>query len=563
MRLQLLALTILLALAVGGSLEASVRIMPVGDSITAGVTDAPDWTIPFTFSYRGPLYTLLTDAGYDFEFVGLSGEPWVYPTTFGQPTIIQGPDLRTVGQDGNRGYAGASVHDILAGGIVNGINNPIPDIVTALNADSPDIVLLMIGTNGFDPGGELDPLVNTIVTTKPDAQLIIAQIPPRVSNAAATLTYNNYIKNTLVPKYQSLGKNVTTVDQYPNFMNTDGTVNASLFENTYGTHIRPAGNELMAQTWYDGIMALSGIDPEPRPVVTGTYTEGNAPPALPTNNLILQGSDTLSDSFAGGGDPTVWSVTLPDSMNNGVMTDANVQPLLAWDGLTDNFGWAVYEFDTSTNTAGYDISEILSYAGWTGARVNQAVEIKYALVGETITEGEELGHTLGSFYYAPSDNSTPYAYTTMSIANSDDSAMLSGILAIEVKYIDNMFKGTYPASVTEPGNYTAYKQLAVIGTPTVADIPGDANRDGKVDGSDVTILAGNWQAGVGAPDPSTITWEMGDFNNDGQIDGSDVTILAGNWQAGVDAAAASVPEPCSIILLVMAALSLLIARRKS
>ena len=87
-------------------------------------------------------------------------------------------------------------------------------------------------------------------------------------------------------------------------------------------------------------------------------------------------------------------------------------------------------------------------------------------------------------------------------------------------------------------------------------IPGDANNDGRVDGSDVTILAGNWQAGVGDPNTSQITWEMGDFNGDGQIDGSDVTILAGNWQYGVDATTASVPEPTSLVILISLALTL-------
>ena len=96
-------------------------------------------------------------------------------------------------------------------------------------------------------------------------------------------------------------------------------------------------------------------------------------------------------------------------------------------------------------------------------------------------------------------------------------------------------------------------------TPKIA---GDANNDGKVDGSDVTILAGNWQAGVGAPNPDTVTWEMGDFNGDGQVDGSDVTILAGNWQYGVDAAAAAVPEPSTLLLLVGMIGSLLLVRRK-
>ena len=72
-------------------------------------------------------------------------------------------------------------------------------------------------------------------------------------------------------------------------------------------------------------------------------------------------------------------------------------------------------------------------------------------------------------------------------------------------------------------------------------VSGDANFDGKVDGSDVTILAGNWQAGV-TGDPNA-TWSMGDFNGDGKVDGSDVTILAGNWQTGVTSAVVAVSNP--------------------
>lgn len=91
---------------------------------------------------------------------------------------------------------------------------------------------------------------------------------------------------------------------------------------------------------------------------------------------------------------------------------------------------------------------------------------------------------------------------------------------------------------------------------STALIPGDANEDGRVDGSDVTILAGNWQTLTGA------TWGMGDFNKDGKVDGSDVTILAGNWQSGVDATAASVPEPSTLLLLLTAIVSLpLVIRR--
>ena len=91
-------------------------------------------------------------------------------------------------------------------------------------------------------------------------------------------------------------------------------------------------------------------------------------------------------------------------------------------------------------------------------------------------------------------------------------------------------------------------------------IPGDANKDGKVDGSDVTILAGNWQYGVDGN--GTASWEMGDFNGDGKVDGSDVTILAGNWQYGVTSAASSVPEPSVLVLLASFSFVVLAWRRR-
>ena len=100
---------------------------------------------------------------------------------------------------------------------------------------------------------------------------------------------------------------------------------------------------------------------------------------------------------------------------------------------------------------------------------------------------------------------------------------------------------------------TAYIRLINV-------ISGDANFDGTVDGSDVTILAGSWQYGVS--DGQIATLPMGDFNGDGAVDGSDVTILAGNWQSGVTAAMASVPEPSVIVLLGGGILTLVLRIRK-
>lgn len=245
-----------MSLAMPASAGDPIRIMPLGDSITTGYTDNPSWANhPFEFGYRSGLYTRLTNAGYNFKFVGGSTEPWTGisgdPTHGG--TYKPALDLRDLAQDGHRGYGGAAA-STLQGGIVNW-----------LAADDPDIILLMIGTNGQDTTG-LNTLVNTIVTHKPDAQLIVAQIIPMYTYSSSVINYNNYIRNTLVPHYQSLGKNVTMVDQYVNFLtNPDylGTIDQTLFSNGIN-HPDRDGYDRMAQTWFNGIQA---VVPEPTSLV--------------------------------------------------------------------------------------------------------------------------------------------------------------------------------------------------------------------------------------------------------------------------------------------------------
>ena len=89
----------------------------------------------------------------------------------------------------------------------------------------------------------------------------------------------------------------------------------------------------------------------------------------------------------------------------------------------------------------------------------------------------------------------------------------------------------------------------------VADpvLAGDANRDGKVDDMDATILATNWQKTGGA------VWSEGDFTYDGNVDYADATILAANWQKTIGGES-SVPEP-STLGLILGAAALLLVRR--
>jgi hypothetical protein len=103
---------------------------------------------------------------------------------------------------------------------------------------------------------------------------------------------------------------------------------------------------------------------------------------------------------------------------------------------------------------------------------------------------------------------------------------------------------------------------------------GDANLDGKVNGTDFEIMATNFNQ-------SGRSWDQGDFNYDGNVNGSDFVLLADNFnqfasQSDVSAAdlkaldsfaaangisLANVPEPASLALGA-GVLSALIARRR-
>jgi hypothetical protein len=229
----------------------ALRIMPMGDSITVGYTNA-DWTGgSFEFGYRSGLYTLLSNAGYDFRFIGNSTEPWTFrdPRTT-DPAWPPALNLVTLGQDGNNGYAGETASFLNA------------NISSWLASQDPDIILLKIGTNGQDQAG-LQTLVNTITTTKPNCHLIIAQIMPKSTYQQGIVNYNTWIRDTLVPGQQALGRKVTVVDQYAPFLTNPAnltSIDQSLFSNAINHPSNP-GYDKMAQVWFDAIESL-GIGPE-------------------------------------------------------------------------------------------------------------------------------------------------------------------------------------------------------------------------------------------------------------------------------------------------------------
>jgi uncharacterized repeat protein (TIGR03803 family) len=84
-------------------------------------------------------------------------------------------------------------------------------------------------------------------------------------------------------------------------------------------------------------------------------------------------------------------------------------------------------------------------------------------------------------------------------------------------------------------------------------MPGDANNDGTVDINDLTIVLANYnQTGM--------TWSQGEFTGDGTVDINDLTIVLANYNTTFGSPAAglsAVPEPSCVVLLALAAISLI------
>lgn len=168
-------LLLLLATSASAASEA-LRIMPMGDSITAA-------TAP---GYRGHLYRMLVDAGLHVDFVGTcSGMP-VEPADAQLDPDHEGHGGFTVGP-------GPSLADGWTGGKGNlYVNIPAWLAPDQAKTRAVDIILLHVGVNDYANIGERDPgydpvrdfagryagLVDRILACRPRAAIIMSTVMP-------------------------------------------------------------------------------------------------------------------------------------------------------------------------------------------------------------------------------------------------------------------------------------------------------------------------------------------------------------------------------------------------
>jgi lysophospholipase L1-like esterase len=233
---------------------APLKVMPLGDSITAGDTDG---------DYRTRLWQRFSSDRTKLDFLG------------SQHT---GPEaLGDKFHEGHPGYTIAAEPAVTFGNLTDNIARWLP---VGRSGIIPDVILLMIGTNDVnnvlvqtpsapqrlshlislisDPMTGRSPQSKLIVSTIlpiDDSNVIFRTIPNDTSRNARAMAFNAALPG-IVASHRANGENVFYFDMNARF---------NMSDIKDGLHPSPAGYEKLGDGWYDAIQGV--LIPEPSSLI--------------------------------------------------------------------------------------------------------------------------------------------------------------------------------------------------------------------------------------------------------------------------------------------------------
>ena len=222
---------LLLGTACAAAWPQNVRLMPMGDSITAGIGT------PVGNGYRLPLWNLLVgEISGHLNFVGSRH------------------DYGNMSDNDNEGHSGWKIKDIA--GIATGV----------VQQYRPNVVTLHLGTNDMNQNDQvataperLGALVDQIFTAAPDATLLVSTIitASNQDTAARIAAYNPSVRD-LVQVRANAGRHIALVDM-------SGVTTGDLSD---GLHPNDNGFQKMATAWNEGFkrVQLLGWIKDPVPL---------------------------------------------------------------------------------------------------------------------------------------------------------------------------------------------------------------------------------------------------------------------------------------------------------
>ena len=221
---------------------APVNILPLGDSIT----DGAGYNEPHS-SYRDELYNLLTDAGYDFNFVGTRS------SSYGSITLK------------HEGVSSIRADQILNGGLGQA---PLNNKLTQYGID---IVLLHAGTNDILQGywagdntaytasttlADIENIIAALKLKSANSIILVAKVIPNheynLANGDLSIPLNSLLSNDWAQSLSTNSFKVIIVDHHSDMQSGTQT-------NDYATdfiHPNQSGETKMANKWFDALKEL-------------------------------------------------------------------------------------------------------------------------------------------------------------------------------------------------------------------------------------------------------------------------------------------------------------------
>lgn len=212
--------------------HSTLKIMPLGDSITEGLT-VIQGVHTFNGGYRRDLETLLTAQKVDFDFVGSQTDA----------------DTAQTVHKHHEGHSGWRIEDIDA------------QVDGWVGSTQPDVILLLLGANDIlqkhdVPGApaRFSGLLDHLRQVDPNAWIFVASILPihdELENAQVQ-SYNESIGDDVAIR-QSHGEKIRWVD-----MNRDSGLTAAYEDLPDGLHPDRPGYDKMANVWFGALKDFVG-----------------------------------------------------------------------------------------------------------------------------------------------------------------------------------------------------------------------------------------------------------------------------------------------------------------
>lgn len=281
------------ALLLVSAAPAPIKIMPLGDSITAGDGDG---------GYRCSLRDKLAQAGFAVDMAG---------------TMVSGSctDNQNEGHGGFTIGPGASVADDWSDGHGN-----IYDNIESYLATDPDVILMLIGVNeyfnsrlaNYDPDTQgptrLAALIDKIYSLKPTVTIFVSSLTPASWDVHAFDAFNAAVPG-IVAQRAGQGRKIYFVDM---------AAECGFNSDDYSDALHPgaSGYQKMATVWYNAL----------RPYIEGTTVTDSVPRIYthPQSATVLEAARVSMKVVAGGRAPLSYQWLRNTSVMNGKTADSLV-----------------------------------------------------------------------------------------------------------------------------------------------------------------------------------------------------------------------------------------------